>query len=346
MEGTEPRRKRTRGRAGKTDPVPDRIALITDPAYRHAMSAIRDGMAFVLPSAVADRLQPPTGEPIANGFRFTPEDFSPEEIKAMDPTMLLMIYGTVLARLRAELDDAIDPDEAMRVLEDPGYARPVRLFLPELLERIGSKSNPGELGFEAARSRIKALSGLAGILSAGGRPGAPYERLDVVADFSEDEETSTLTFSSPYCEHVTRALLKKHLRRDADGELELSPEYLPVLDDPHNYVLRATLATERSKSAAEIVLYTARLAAVNGPRATTAQGIINECPILRHRLTAMESTSDKNKIIKRAFSTAWNILDGSALHVSKEKGRSPWAAMAIPTLSALDKTKFVFPALK
>lgn len=345
MEGAETRRKRTRGRAGKTDPVPDRIALITDPAYRHAMSAIRDGTAFVLPSAVADRLQPPAGEPIANGFRFTPEDFSPEETATMDPTMLLMIYGTVLARLRAELDDAIDPDEAMRVLEGPGYARPVRLFLPELLERIGSKSNPGELGFEAARNRIKALSGLAGILSAGGRPGAPYERLDVVADFSEDEETNTLTLSSPYCDHVARALLKKHLRRGADGELELSPEYLPVLDDPHSYVLGTVLTSERSKSATEIVLQVTRLATANGPCTATAQGIVNECPILRYRLAAMETSSNKNRALKRAFETAWEILDAPVLQEPPERERHPWPALKLPTLATLGKVKFNLPAL-
>lgn len=345
MEGTEPRRKRTKGRAGKTDPVPDRIALITDPAYRHAMSAVRDGTAFVLPSAVADKLQPLAGEPIAGGFPFKPEECSPEEIKAMDPAMLLMVYGIVLARLRAELDEAVGPDEAMRILEGPGYARPVRLYLPELLEKMGAKANTSENGFTAARNKIKVLSGLTGMFSIGNRPGALYQRLDVVADFSEDEATNTLTFSSPYCDRVARALLGKHMRRDADGELTLGPDCLPVLDDPHNYVLRATLASERSKSATEIVLYTARLAAVNGPRATTAQGIINECPIFRHRLTATESTSDKNKIIKRAFSTAWRILDGTVFHVSKGKGSSPWMAMAIPTSSTLDKTRFIFPIL-
>ena len=182
------------------------IAVITDPEYQHAMLAIQDNTAFVMPSSMADKLQDHEGAPIAGGFQFRVEDCSTEDVGAMDTLMLSTVYSIVLARLSDELGNASDPDEFMRIIDDLEAPRPIRLPVREFMEKTGHsrKTKP-----DAMKRKLKALGRLSGLHSVGDRPGELYERLDVLTDFSED--AGVISFSSPYCERIARTLAKKHL---------------------------------------------------------------------------------------------------------------------------------------
>ena len=163
---------------------------------------------------------------------------------------------------------------------------------------------------------------------------------------SDSNETNTVRFHSPYCNQIIRILLKKHLKRDKYGNIQMTPGGQPQLSPFNSFAVQLPLNTERNKLAAEIVRYVVYLVDAsgrsNGTPHAKARTILNECPELKHRIVTAKSNSDRNKYLKRAFTRAWQILnDPECLDLLKQH-KDFQVPTDIPTMKTLDSLVFRF----
>lgn len=346
-------RRRTEVAAGETTALVNDIALITDKLYRHALTPIQNDNAFIMPIGMADDLHIEDGASGKDEFTFSLEECDSEDIAKLDFALLATVYSIILNKLERKVEEARDPDEVLRILEDPDSEYVVKLFLPKFLEMIGSKPNDSEDHFKAARNKLESFKDVVGIHATKDRYGTHYRRFSVMGWNSYDDETNHIRFSSPYCNHIASLLLRKHLKTDKRGNLQMPPGGPPAMTVSHSYALNTVLASELNKPAVEIVCYVAYLVETAGraggtPRAT-ARTIVKECPTLRHRMAKEKTesgkprtTSDKNKDLKRAFEKAWQILADPKYSDLAKRHKDFQVPTKIPKMQELDNIVYQF----
>lgn len=340
------RARRTEAAAGETTALVGNIAIITDRLYRRALTPIRNGTAFIMPVGIADSLGIGGGLPDISELAFSLENCSPEDIGKLDFGLLTTVYSIILNQLNQKVKSAQCPGEVLRILDDPNFEYVVHLFLPTFLEKIGAKPDADENRFAIARDKLKSFKDVVGIHVTKSKWGMQYKRYEVMTWISDDTETNTVRFSSPYCNYIARLLLKKHLKTDKRGNLEMPPGGPPAMTVSHSYALRTIWASERNKLAVEIVVYVAYLIETTGrsggiPHAS-ARKIVEECPRLLNRIANAKSTSDKNKYLKRAFERAWKILGDPKYSDLAEKHEDLLVPTEIPKMQTLDKIVYQF----
>lgn len=338
--------KRTKGGAGETTPIPDAIAIITDRKYRHALAPIQDSTAFIMPVSVADSLRIWNGMFDDGSFTFSLEDCDPEDVAKLDFTLLATVYSIILKKITDKVNEAGNPEMILRILEDTDFEYTVQLHIPEFLEKIGSKPDADKNRFSIAKEKLRSFDKVVGIHVTGEGRGTRYERYDVMRWVSDSNETNMVRFYSPYCNHIIRILIKKHLRRDKYGNIRMTPGGRPDISPFNSFAIQRILNAERNKLAAEIVRYVAYLVDSTGrssgtPRAK-ARTVINECPELKQRIATAKSNSDRNKYLKRAFTRAWQILKEPKCSELLQKRQDFQVPTDIPTMKTLDSLVFRF----
>lgn len=114
--------------------------------------------------------------------------------------------------------------------------------------------------------------------------------------------------------------------------ISVSPETCPA----HSYVVKASIAGERNKKAAEVVCALAPLIEQAGGKLPdiTYDELIDRCPSLKAAINTA-AVADVNKLLKRTFSKAWELLRTQTILVEKYKGIQ--LPTEIPTILSLDK---------
>lgn len=338
--------KRTKGNAMDTTPLPDAIAIITDKKYHHALIPIQDDTAFIMPASVADSLRIGNGMIDLRNFTFSLEECGPEDIAKLDFTLLATVYSIILKKMLDKINKAQNPEMILQILEDADFEYAVQLHIPEFLEKIGSKPDADENRFCIVKEKLKSFDKVVGIHIIENSRGTQFERYDVMQWLSDSNKTNMVRFQSPYCNQIIRILLKKHLKRDKYGNIQMTPGGQPQLSPFNSFAIQLILNTERNKLAAEIVRYVVYLVDAsgrsNGTPHAKARTILNECPELKHRIATAKSNSDRNKYLKRAFTRAWQILnDPKCLDLLKQH-KDFQVPTDIPTMKTLDSLVFRF----
>lgn len=104
----------------------------------------------------------------------------------------------------------------------------------------------------------------------------------------------------------------------------------------HSYVVKASIAGERNKKAAEVVCAIAPLIEQAGGKLPdiTYDELIDQCPSLKAAINTA-TVADANKLLKRTFSTAWELLR-TQTHL-EEKYKGIQLPTEIPTILTMDK---------
>lgn len=114
--------------------------------------------------------------------------------------------------------------------------------------------------------------------------------------------------------------------------ISVSPETCPA----HSYVVKASIAGERNKKAAEVVCALAPLIEQAGGKLPdiTYDELIDRCPSLKAAINTA-AVADVNKLLDRTFTKAWELLRTQTILVEKYKGIQ--LPTEIPTILSLDK---------
>lgn len=343
----EERRSPNEAQEGDTAKPVEKLALITDNDYRHALTPVQDKQAFMMPitPALADNLTFENGILSMSEFQLSLADYSPERLAALDFATLRTLYSVILKSIQEEIEKTGDPAQVMSILEHPFQRYTVSMYLPDFFRMIGAKPNTDDAHVLAAILKLQSFNNLIGIHTTykGGRK---YDNQYAVMQWDHyDKETNTITFGSPYLNHIAKQILRKNLVTDKDGKPKLTKSGRPRMKASHSYLLSTVLASERNKRAVEILCYIDYLietAGTTGVAHAKASTIIHECPELEYALENCSITSDKNNLLRRAFSKAWELMRDPKYSQLCERYKDIQIPSAVPTASTLDMV-FEFP---
>ena len=325
--------RRTKAKAGDTAKIPAKLPIITNPAYQNALTFIKNASAYLQSLSDTSNLKYSAGPFLYNGLPATQEKLSPlytnENLEAFNLPLLLALYGIIL--YSSPLADGWD------------YDKKTTIYFPEFANKIGKAPNIGKRDITEYTNDIRSFQTVVGIIGNGTNGNGI---LPVISYVEQDEQTHTISFSSPYMVKLMHDIHEASIRKNKKGQPLLKKNGEPMMLPSHSYIVDMSIVSEKNKKALEIVFVIVALIeqAGNGTPHIRADTIISRCPRL-HKSLAGQSAGNKNNLLKRAFSKAWDLLrEKTALATVYNNIQLPNAKdiAAIPTSSTLSMV-FTFP---
>ena len=342
---------RTTKRAGDVAEIPTKMPLITNQTYINAMTYNNDNAAYLQPLTSADGLLFKDGKLFFEGLPASAARikhlYAKNNMEEFDLPLLRVFYAIILNKFKQTW------------IEDRSIDETITIYYPDLAKNLGKKMNISRTDVETTINSILSFRNIIGITEKGNNI------LPVLVYMGEDRDKNTITFASPYIVKIIKDLYKASVRKNKQG-LELkkkdgTPQMLPA----YTYLPDLTLAKERNKKAVEIVCIIIPVIENAGSHGTphiSARTIIERNQLLKQSLENTSDKSNQNKILKRAFSKAWELLitqtditkrykniqlpiiPGTGIKDPKEKKRQEkeFQSKWIPTMSTLDMV-FEFP---
>ena len=325
--------RRTKAKAGDTAKIPAKLPIITNPAYQNALTFIKNASAYLQSLSDTSNLKYSAGTFLYNGLPATQEKLSPlytnENLEAFNLPLLLALYGIIL--YSSPLADGWD------------YDKKTTIYFPEFANKIGKAPNIGKRDITEYTNDIRSFQTVVGIIGNGTNGNGI---LPVISYVEQDEQTHTISFSSPYMVKLMHDIHEASIRKNKKGQPLLKKNGEPMMLPSPSYLVDMSIVSEKNKKALEIVFVIVALIeqAGNGTPHIRADTIISRCPRL-HKSLAGQSAGNKNNLLKRAFSKAWDLLrEKTALATVYNNIQLPNAKdiAAIPTSSTLSMV-FTFP---
>ena len=350
-ENAEKKEYRTKAKAGDVAEVPAKMPLITNQTYINAMTYNDDNAAYLQPLKSADGLMFKDNKLFFDGLPASTARikhlYTKDNIEEFDLPLLRVFYAVILNKFKQTW------------IEDKSIDETITIYYPDLARQLGKSMNISRKDVEATINSILSFRNIMGITEKGNNI------LPVLVYMGEDREKNTITFASPYIVKIIKDLYKASIRKNKQGlamkKKDGSPQMLPA----YTYLPSLTLAKERNKKAVEIVCIVVPVIENAGSHGTphiSARTIIERNQMLKQSLENTSDTSNQNKILKRAFGKAWELLvtqtdlsvkykniqlpiiPNSSIKDPKEKKRleREFRTKWIPTMSNLDMV-FEFP---
>ena len=323
----------TKKAAGETDEVPGYLPVITNGKYRDAMGFNRSSSAYLQVLSGDAGLSFKNGSSSMNGFPATYEKIKghcvDEGIGKIHLPLLMMLYGILLQKFSSSP-------------EKHGMDGTAAFFFPDLAKKTG-KPHTGVKDIEAVTSSMEKLKNIVGIVDSGQKSS---DIIPLLSGFKYDENRNTIQFSSPYMARIIREIQKESIRKDkygspvlnGDGEKQMLPAY--------SYLVDISIEKERNRKAAEIVMIIVALIERTGKHTPhiRAKTIVAHSSLLKGSLQNL-SVQQKNIILRRSFSKAWELLRTKTKLSSTYKDielPDPESPAHIPTCQTIDMV-FSFP---
>lgn len=326
----------------KTDNAP--LVAITDKHYQNAIGFNPKGKAYLQPICAIESLDIEKDEVegryylLVNGALATEIEIQGElancNITKINLNLLRVLYSIVLEEF--EKSDH-------KILNDK-----INIYLPDLLKRLNMNTNINEPLKIDFISKIQIFSNIVGILEEKDYNGLDKVNYYAVMNFVRLTSDNVLTFESPYINRIIEILYKvsitKAENRYSPKQLEaIKRKGMPIQPAPtYSYLIKSSLAKERSLIAQEIVVRVVQLIeqAGNNEPTIAAQTILNDIPAYKEF-----SAKENDQNIKRLFKNAWKYLKKNTrlieyykdIKLPNENDES-----CLPTKSTLDMV-FKFP---
>ena len=342
IQGGPQRKKdayRTKAKAGTVyRNVPDNLAIATFPGYQHSMSLYQNGNAYLQPLTSTDGLKFQNGlmyfagEQMRRVSEVELQNMKTKEgIENIDLALLRVFYSIILSAFEAT---------GCKTLKSN-----ITLFVPDLAEFLGLQRNLNKQDLTRVISKTQQFHNIVGVMHET-RNGKPTQSLYQVLNFeSYDDKKNTITFSSPYMNHVIETVYNIAIRRDKKGAPRLKSNGEPMRLVSHSYLVKSEISKERNKAAVENVIIITTLieqAGENVPR-IKASTIIERNPQLQQRL---EKSSNKRQLLRNVFTKTWELLRTKTRLQEVYKNiqlPDPKDPANIPTVTTLESTVFSFP---
>lgn len=326
---------RTKNKAGDTAEIPDRLPVITNRQYQHAMTLNKNDAAYLQLLSDNSRLDFKKGVLLLDDLSVTSKElkelFTKEGIDKINFSLLQAIYGIILQRF----SETRHPEDYKTEV--------ITVYYPEFAKKTGKSTNITHNDIKECIKNMKLLGKVVGIISNGTRSG---DVLPALLYAGCDNNKNTVSFASPYITRIIKDIYDTSIRRDKkgnpllkrNGELQMYPSY--------SYLVNMDIVKERNKKAVEIVLVVAALIEQTGNNTPhiRASTIIERCILLSRSLEG-QSAGNKNNILKRSFTKAWELLLQKTQFASAYKNiqlPKPEDRSCIPTSTGLRKV-LTFP---
>lgn len=318
---------RTKKKAGEIDEVPTVIPTITNKKYQNAMTLNADSTAYLQPFSSVDNLVYENGQILFRGLPASAatlkEYFTSTGIENFDLPLLRLFYGIILNRF------------AKTWKEDQSIEGYVTIYYPDLAKKLGKSSNISKSDIQSCIDSIMQFQTIMGIIDNGSKG---TEIIPVLVYMGNDTEKNTISFASPYMVKVIKNVFNASIRKNKTGLPQLKKDGNPQLLPAYSYMIKSSISKERNKKAVEIVFVIVSLIEQSGNHCPhiKAKTIIDRIPILKNSIDNCKTTSDKNKMLKRAFSKAWGILPKhTKLKETYQDIKLP-SSTDVPSMSSLD----------
>lgn len=324
---------RTKALCGDTAAIPDRLPIITNPSYKNALTFNKNANAYLQALSDTSGLKYSNNTFCYKGLPATLEKldsiFTNENTETFNIPLLWALYGIILNsfQLTGKLE----------------YGKIITIYFPEFAYKIGKSPNIGKKDITEYTNSIRRFQTVVGIINNGTKSD---DILPVIDYVEHDAATHTISFSSPYIVRIIQDIREASIRKDRKGQPKLKKNGEPMMFPSHSYIVDMSIVSEKNKKALEIVFVIVALIeqAGNNTPHIRADTIISRCPQL-HKSLVRQSAGNKNNLLKRAFSKAWDLLRAkTALTTVYNNIRIPDAKdiAAIPTSSTLSMP-FNFP---
>lgn len=351
------RRNRTRKQAaelGAITEMPGQIATITSPKFLYAMTTKKDKTAYLQPivQALADTLQRNYETLRAKGeienINFVQYyDNSPQAVSNLDLPTLWAIYTIFLKRVLKQIE--ADPDTLIQKVSSPDYKKEsITLYISEFLRMIGYAPNHNKADEEAVIGKIASYSNIYGVMTETIGTKKYKSHYPVLQLVEHDAKTNTVEIMSPYMNKLIMTILQASVQRGTHDKPKLKKDGTALMDPSHAWLVNSEMSKERNKRAVMIVDRIIKVivrCGDGGPTHKTphisAQAIIDDCPVIKNALENAKSAADKNKILKRAFSKAWELLETKT--TLRDHYKNIRWEKKIPTVSTLNEVMLEFP---
>lgn len=298
----QPRQYRTRAKASSLDALPDTMPVITINNYQNAISLYQKGNAYLQPLSSVDGLKFDNGKLYFNGMPFTTAKLqqlrTKEGIENIDLPLLRTFYGIILRNFERTYTESKQLQES------------VKIYVPDLAAYLGKSRNISKTDIESIIGKVSSFQTVVGIVKQP-KNGRIYENILPVLLFTGyNEADNTIGFTSPYMNQVIQDVWQVSIRRDKKQQPKLKKNGEPQRLPAYSYLVKSSIGKERNKKAVEIVVTVVTLieqAGDNIPR-IKASTIVERNPQLKESIDNAKSTADKNKMLKRAFTKAWELL--------------------------------------
>lgn len=332
IEQSKKKGYRTQSKAGNTAKIPEQIAVITNAQYQNALSLFQAGSAYLQPSGInVNDLEIKGGEIYIKGVRHTKAQlkttFSDKVPENIDLTFLQLCFSIILANFSATM------------IEDNSLNLVVNIYYPALARALGDERSTSRRYVEAFISKVLDFQNMLGIINGEIQPVLMYA--------GEDENRGIVRISSPYLTKVISQIYGASIRTDRNGNPKLKKNGEPLMLPSYSYLIKSSLAKERSRNAAENVRIIVALIEQAGDHIPhiRASSIVERNPQLQASLDGLKA-SDKNKVLKRTFSKTWELLR-TQTDIDKVykniKLPDPNDPVYLPTYKNLENTVFEFP---
>lgn len=347
LEAAPKRQNRTRRRAGEAGAVvlmPDRLALSSCANYEGVLSPVANSTAYLQPiiPQMAARLHFENGTLYCEDIDVSKIEFvkfydnRPQRVSQLDVPTLSALYTILLAETMKSVTDL---DSIINLLRDPGFLdRSVTIYMPDFLRMMGHGGKAGRNVENAVMAKIASYEGIMGVMKEqkGGRTYCDY--YPVMQLRANEQSENTIRFASPYLNKSIAKILNESIQRDKKGRPKLMRNGKPLFNPNHCYLVKSSIVKERNKKAVEIVFALAVLIdrAGGGTPNIKPETLIGRCPELKASLDAAATTRQKNIVLKRAFSKAWELMETQTIIKDEYDGIE--FPGTIPTTGRLRKT--------
>ena len=279
-------KKKIAAEQGAVTELPKRVTLITEREHVQALTVIPNPTGYIqmLKSEVINQLDFMDGQVWFEGGECREElvlqSRSPKEASHLLDFPLLRTFYTILFNNSAK----VKGDQ-------------ITIYLPTLCDFLGMEMRKKTL--DELFKKIDAFRDVIGIMGKNF-----YKVLEFV---DHDETLNCLTFSSPY---IMRLLQSLGSRVDNKTREKGASKKKPA----HCFLIHSEIYKERNKAAIEIVVRLVTLLQQRGTALKTTtcnirfSTIIKDIPLLDGMIENQNRAADKNIIIRRAFSKAFELM--------------------------------------
>lgn len=280
------------------------ISLITNQQFESGLSLRKSGNAYLKPLVSTSGLNYADGKLSFEGLpasEATLEEINRGkvvEISEFDLPLLRLFYSIILTDFRESYKKDQQVNESYTI------------YLPDLAELMGKSRNLSADDTILLRNKVAAFQTIFGIIHDPKHPKRIGSALPLLVSLGYDATTNTIRFSSPYMLRLIQTLYDVTVRR---SKIRLSSPDQPsdFLISEHAELINTSITKEKNKRAVEIVF--AIVTMIEQSNTTnvsfTIQEVLDRSPQLSVALDKTPRTSNKNTLLKRAFSKAYQLLE-------------------------------------
>ena len=320
---------RTKTKAGNTAQIPERMPIITNVKYQNALTFSKNNYAYLQPLSNTKGLKYKDGILYFEDRAIAPTELTAEltqkNIESFNLPLLRALYAIILTKIFGSLSAEQDIDEA------------IIIYFPEFSRKIGKSANISKSDLNKCLEYFKDFQTVVGIICNGTEPPVA---LPVLINLKYNEAKNIISFHSPYIMRLIKNIHETSIRKNKEGLPLLKKNGEPQMFPSHSYLIDMSIVKEKNRRAVEIVIIVVTLIeqAGNNIPHIRAKTIIERNTLL-HMALDSQTTGNKNILLKRAFSKAWELLiykTALTKAYANIQLPNPKDPSAIPTVSRLN----------